>query len=144
MGLINATLFASLILCTLSGTTGGPYVTTETQEAPVTPPASSVAVAAPTNAAESSASISNLAATGAAAAFSSRVANGQGAGNAPDGATSIALTGTVIAGTKPNSAPRTSGAGSSDASFKLDSGFQQIWAAGFAFVAVVAGAIVVL
>jgi hypothetical protein len=131
----------------LKGSTGGPYATTELQKTPVTSPASSAHIAQPTNAAESSAYISNLAATGGAAAYSSRVANGEGSGNAPNGATSVPLTGVVIAGTTPGSAPSTSGTGSSgsaDASFKLDSGFQGIWTAAVACVAVVAGALIVL
>lgn len=129
----------------LSGTQdGNQAVTTETQQAPITPPASSQIIAAPTNSAESAASISNLAATGAAAAFSSRVAAGQGAGNAPNGATSVPLTGTVIAGTAPGTQPRTSGNGSGDAAFKLDSGFTQLWTSAMAFVGIVGGALIVL
>lgn len=125
------------------GTQGGNFATTETQLSPVTPPAPSDRVAGPTDSAQSQAFLSNLAATGAAAAYSSRVANGQGAGNAPNGATSRPPA-TVIAGQAPVSEPSTSGAGASDASFRLESGFQAIWTAAVVFVAVVAGALVVL
>lgn len=125
------------------GTTGS-YATTETQQSPVSSPASSANIAPPTNAAESSAFISNLAATGAAAAYSSRQANGQGASGVPDGATSVPLTGVVVAGTTPGVASSTGKGGNSDASFKLDSGFHSIWTAATACVAVVAGALVVL
>lgn len=79
------------------------------------PPASSIAYAPPSNAAESSASISILAQTGGAAAFSSRVANGQGSGNAPDGATSSVDTAKVIAGSAPASQPSVDQSGSKDA-----------------------------
>ncbi|UZJ53925.1 hypothetical protein CBS101457_003245 [Exobasidium rhododendri] len=127
-----------------SCTTSGEFATTETQQAPISSQASSVNVAAPTNSAESAAYISNLAATGGAAAYSSRVANGQGAGGAADGITSVALTGTVIAGTSPAAASSTSRGGTTDASYKLDSGFHQIWTFAVAFVALIAGALVVL
>lgn len=86
-----------------SCTDGGNYQTTETQKAAITPPASSVAYAPPTNSAESAASASELARTGGVAAFSSRVANGQGSGSAPNGATSSVDTAQVIAGSPPAS-----------------------------------------
>ena len=86
-----------------------------------------------------------MAATGAAAAYSSRIANGQGASSVADGATSVPLTGQVVAGTTPGSSAASATAkGGKDAAFKLDSGFQTIWTAAAAGVAVVAGALVVL
>lgn len=71
----------------------------------MTPPASSQAIAAPTDSVQSELSISALAAQGAEAAYSSRVANGQGKSGSGNGATSANLTGTVIAGTTPTSVP---------------------------------------
>ena len=88
---------------------------TETQQAPVTPPASSQAIAAPTDSVQSELSVSALAAEGAEAAYSSRVANGQGKSGSGNGATSANLTGTVIAGTTPTSVPAQSSTGHADA-----------------------------
>lgn len=97
------------------GTTDSAAVSTETQQAPVTAPASSQALAAPTNSVESELSISELARTGGAAAYSSRVSNGQGASGAANGSTSINLTGVVIAGTTSSGAATQSATGHSDA-----------------------------
>lgn len=118
-----------------SCTDGQSYATTESQASPITPPASSVHYAAPTNAVESSNYISALAASGASAAYASRVANGQGSGGAGNGATAPVDTAIVIAGTPPGSVAAPSRTGASDFAVRLDVGAAGVWT----MCAVVAG-----
>lgn len=110
--------------CTQSGVS---FASTETQQSPVTPPASSVHYAQPTNAAESSAYISALAASGASAAYASRVAAGQGAGGAANGATTPVDTARVIAGTAPGTVTAPARTGSKDGALRLDTGYTGLW-----------------
>lgn len=110
--------------CTQSGVS---FASTETQQSPVTPPASSVHYAQPTNAAESSAYISALAASGASAAYASRVAAGQGAGGAANGATTPVDTAKVIAGTAPGTVTAPARTGSKDGALRLDTGYTGLW-----------------
>ncbi|PWN32139.1 uncharacterized protein FA14DRAFT_192393 [Meira miltonrushii] len=127
--------------CTESGVS---FASTETQQSPITPPASSVHYAQPTNAAESSASIAALAASGASAAYASRVAHGQGSGGAADGATTPVDTASVIAGTPPGTVTAPARTGSSDGAARLDVGYTGLWASAFAIVGMALGGAFVL
>ena len=127
--------------CTESGQS---FATTETQQSPVTPPASSVHYAQPTNAAESSAYISALAASGASAAYASRVAAGQGSGGAANGATTPVDTAKVIAGTPPGTVTAPARTGSSDGALRLETGFTGIWSTALAIAGMALGGALVL
>lgn len=127
--------------CTQSGQS---FASTETQQSPITPPASSIQYAQPTDSAESSAYISNLAASGASAAYASRVANGQGAGGAANGATTPVDTASVIAGTPPGTVTAPARTGSSDGAIRLEASYTGIWTTAFAILGMALGGAFVL
>lgn len=123
---------------------GQSFSLTETQQAPITPPASSVRYAQPTNAAESSASVAALAASGASAAYASRTAAGQGAGGAANGATTPVDTARVIAGTAPGTVTAPARTGSSDGAMRLNVGYASLWSTALAIAGMALGGAFVL
>lgn len=87
---------------------------TATQYGPITPPASSQAYSAPTDAAQTEASLSRLAATGAQAAFSN-LSNGSDGAGGPATSTRGSLTGGVIVGSSTTSGGQDTGTGKPNA-----------------------------
>lgn len=88
---------------------GNTYMTA-TQYGPITAPASSQAYSAPTDAAQTEASLSRLAATGAQAAFSN-LSNGSDGAGGPATTTRGSLTGGVIVGSSTTSGGQDTGTG---------------------------------
>jgi hypothetical protein len=128
-----------------SCTDGQSYATTETQNSPITPPASSVKYAAPTNSAESAASISNLALSGAEAAYSSRVANGQNRNGLGNGATVAVDTASVIAGTAPSAVSSQSGRSGTNSGVRMEVNVAQgLWTVFAAVAGVALGGVAIL